>query len=243
MVSDVTNCRNCSDAVKGNFCSNCGQPVKVKRVDFHYLSHEIQHLMHVEKGFLYTVKEMFLRPGQTVREFIADNRSRLVKPIIYLIVASLIYSTIDHFFHVEEEHFKATEIKGTAINLIFTWVQSHYGYANIIMGVFIALWVKLFFKSSPYNFFEILILLCFAIGTAMLLAVVFTVAEGLSKINLVNAAGIAGVIYSSWAIGQFFGQKKPASYIKALIAYLLGMLTFTVIALVIGIVIDVSFKH
>jgi hypothetical protein len=86
-------------------------------------------------------------------------------------------------------------------------------------------------------------LLCFAIGTAMLIAAVFTIAEGVSKINLVNVSGAAGVIYCSWAIGQFFNKKKPASYIKALIAYLLGMVTFTLLALIIGTVIDVSFKH
>lgn len=243
MVSDITTCKNCDEAVSGKFCCNCGQPVQVKRVDIHYLSHEIQHILHFEKGFLYTIKELLIRPGQNIKDFIAYNRTRLVKPIIFLIVASLIYSTIDHFFHVEEKYVNQDQLKSPVTNLILAWVQSHYGYANILMGVFIAWWIKLFFKSYPFNFFEILILLCFTMGMGMLITTVFTIVEGLFKISLITVSGAAGVLYCSWAIGQFFDKKKPANYIKSLFAYLLGSVSFYLAILIIGFTIDHFFKH
>ena len=36
------------------------------------------------------------------KEFIDKDRSKLVKPIIFIIVASLIYTLISHFFHIEQ---------------------------------------------------------------------------------------------------------------------------------------------
>ena len=52
-----------------------------------------------------------------------------------------------------------------------------------------------------------------------------------------------GVIYSTWAIGQFFGKGKLLNYVKALFAYILGLLTFTVLVIFIGILIDLVIKH
>ena len=243
MVSDINSCKICDYTVTGKFCGNCGQPVQLKRVDFHYISHEVQHLLHFEKGFLYTIIELLIRPGKSVKEFIAFNRSRLVKPVIFLIVASLLYSTAEHFFHIEDGYVRYSSEKQSGAGAIFAWVQSHYGYGNIIMGVFIALWIKMFFKSYAFNFFEILILLCFIMGMGMLMLALFAVAEGLIKIKLMEAAGYAFVGYSTWAIGSFFDKKKVMSYVKALIAYLLGMITFTVLALLVGALVDLLYKH
>jgi hypothetical protein len=243
MVTDIGNCRNCSNEVTGKFCGNCGQPVQVKRVDFHYVSHEVQHLLHFEKGFLYTIKELLIRPGQSVKKFIGYDRSRLVKPIIFLIVASLIYSTMAHFFHIEDEYVNYQSDKADATGAIFSWIQGHYGYANIMMGVFIAWWIKIFFKRYAYNFFEILILLCFIMGTAMLIVAVFAIAEGLLKVKLMEIAGYACVVYCAWAIADFFDSRKVMSYVKSLSAYLLGMITFTAIALLAGNLAELLYKH
>lgn len=234
----MENCKNCNQTVNTNFCGNCGQPLLLKRVDSHYVIHEITHILHFEKGILYTIKELLVRPGRNIREFITDNRNRLVKPILFIIVSSFIYTLIVHFFHAETQYVSIDGIKNSAVVTIFTWVQHNYGYANIIMGAFISLWLKLFFKKYKYNFFEILILLCFVIGIGMLIFSVFTIIEGLTKTTLMNISGMIAIGYSAWAIGQFFDKKKPGSYIKALIAYLLGMLTFTITAVLIGVLID-----
>jgi hypothetical protein len=239
----MNNCSNCNYDLTGNYCSNCGQAVKVKRIDGHYIIHEIEHVLHFERGILYTIKELLIRPGQNIRDFIAENRSRLVKPIIFIIVTSLIYTLINHFFHIEEEYVSFTEAKSTAIGSVFNWIQNHYGYANIIMGVFIAFWLKIFFRKYDYNFFELVILLCFVIGMTMLIYSVFAFFEGLTKLNLMQISGFIGIAYCTWAIGQFFDKTKPISYVKSLASYLLGMLTFVFSAIILGVLIDLIIKH
>jgi len=239
---EALNCRNCNTTVDTKFCGHCGQAVQLKRVDRHYVIHEIEHVLHFEKGILYTVKELLIRPGKNIKEFITDNRSRLVKPVIFIIVTSLIYTVINHFFHLEEQYINYQGNESSATTSIFKWIQGHYGYANMIMGVFISLWLKLFFRKHDYNFFEILILLCFVMGTGMLILAIFALIQGVTKIDLFSVSGISSIVYCIWAIGNFFDKRKVSSYLRGLAAYLLGIITFLIATVLLGFLID-AIKH
>jgi hypothetical protein len=232
------NCKNCSAEVNQDFCPKCGQPTVLKRIDRQYIAGEIRNVLNFDRGIFFTIKELVIRPGKNVREFITENRSRLVKPIIFIIITSLIYSIINEIFHIEDGYVKFGGEEQSATLLIFTWVQEHYGYANIIMGVFIALWTKLFFRKYDYNFFEILILLCFVMGIGMLIYSIFALFKGITNIDLMQWAGIIGFLYSAWAIGQFFDKTKFVNYVKAFFSYLLGFLTFSLVAVLLGNLID-----
>lgn len=233
------NCRTCNNTLTGNFCSNCGRPVKIDRVDWHYIVHEIQHVLHLEKGIAHTVKELLVNPGPSINEFIRVDRSRLVKPVLFLVLTSLVYTTLEHLFHVEQKYIDyvggTTDLmRGT----LFNWLQNHYGYANLIQGLFIAFWLKLFYRDHNYNFFEILILLCFVMSMGMLIFSIFSLFEGFTGLHVMSIAGAVGVTYCSWAIGHFFGGRRVSSYFKAFASYMLGMLTFTITAFVLSALLD-----
>jgi len=225
------------------FCSNCKQSLKPKRIDGHYILHEIEHVLHFDRGILYTIRELLIRPGENIRNFISENRSRLVKPIIFIIVTSLIYTIINHFFHIEDAYIKIDGAKGSQLNAINSWVQSHYGYSNIIMGAFIAFWLKIFFRKYDYNFFEILILLCFILGMEMLIFSVFAIFEGFTKYHLMQVAAVIVFAYFSWAVGQFFDKTKAAGYFKALVSYILGMITFGISIMILGTLMNLILHH
>jgi hypothetical protein len=237
------NCKNCNNEVDLNFCSTCGHPSIIKRIDGHYITHEIEHVLHFERGILYTVKELIVNPGESVRNYISENRSRLVKPIIFIIITSLIYTLISRFFHIEDEYIKYEGLEKSSIVKILGWLQGNYGYMNILTGMFIAMWLKVFFKKYGYNFFELLIMLCFVLGISMLIYAFFAFMEGIFHVKLLNIAGMIGVLYLVWATGQFFEKKKIVNYFKALVCYLLGMITFLVLVCGIGITIDLITKH
>lgn len=234
----MTNCRNCNAPINDNFCGNCGEPILLKRVDSHYILHEIQHILHFEKGILYTIKELVVRPGKNIKEFITHNRNRLVKPILFIIVTSFIYTLVNHLFHIKAGYVQFDGQQNSATATIFHWIEHNYGYGNILMGMFIAFWLKLFFRKHNYNFFEILILLCFVMGIGMLIFSVSALLEGLTHQSLMGISAVIGIIYITWSIGQFFESKKISSYLKALTAYILGMITFSASALLLGFLID-----
>lgn len=238
MSEPITNCRNCNQTVNDNFCAKCGHAVQLKRIDGNYIWHEIVHVLHFEKGIFYTVRELLINPGQNIKAFISTDRSRLVKPVIFMIITSLIYTVLSHFFHNQDSFIKIEAPNSAATDAINRWIHQNYGYSNILEGLFIALWLKIFFRKSDYNFYEIVILLCFTMGIGMLIFSLAVVLTGLIHVDLLQTSGIIFFVYITWAIGQFFDGKKIMSYVKAFAAYALGMGTFLGLAILLGNLID-----
>lgn len=235
-------CKTCTIEVASKYCPNCGQPSQLKRIDRHYIAHEIEYVLHFDKGILYTIKALLIRPGSNIKHFISEDRSRLVKPVIFIIVTSLIYSIISHFFHTDSIVSSKLPEQATSAK-IFKWTEGNLGYSNMVMGIFIALWIKLFFRKYKYNYFEIVIMLCFVMGIGMLIFALSAFLEGITHFDLKVITGIIALGYCAWAIGQFFDSKKGASYIKAFFSYLIGMITYSVLVFAIGGLIDLIIKH
>jgi Protein of unknown function (DUF3667) len=142
-----TECKKCQITIIDKYCPSCGNPATLKRIDNHYISHELLHLLHFEKGFFYTIKELLKRPGDSIREYIKDNRNNHMKPIPFLILSSLLYTFITHLLKADEINNGKEKIEiGIWSTKILNWVQSHYGYANVVMGIFIAFFVKVLFS-------------------------------------------------------------------------------------------------
>lgn len=210
----------------------------VPRIDGSYVIHELRAVLSFEKGLLFTIRELLIRPGKSVQDFLVEDRNRLVKPIVFLIVTSLIYTVINRLFQFEDSFVTYSDSLESATAFIFNWIRSNYGYANIIMAFFIGAWIRLFFRKQDVNIFEILVLLCFVIGMGMLIFSIFGMLQSLTSFALMQIAGIVGFIYMTWSIGQFYGTGQVLNYVKALFAYILGMLTFSLAAVLIGTLID-----
>ena len=243
----MTTCKNCNQPTNGNYCSICGRPTKLRRIDKHYIINEIGDFLGANKGFLYTVKEMLTKPGESVKRFIAEDRFKFVKPITFAIITSVIYALVNHFFHigVEDYYFYESDAEiSSTTTLIFNWMLIDYpGYTSIIVGLFMAFWIKLFFRKSNYNLFEIFILICFVSGIGSLLQSVFTILQGITHLNLLQIGNLIAISYSVWAIGQFFDKKKVMSYVKVFFSYILGILVLSFTIVFLGTLIDVLIKH
>ncbi len=246
LTEKMKNCKNCNNQITEKYCSNCGQSASIKRIDNHYIFHEIQHLLHFEKGIFFTAKQLFIKPGISIREYIVENRNKLMKPIPFLILTSLLFTFVGHFFNPEKIYGEQENplFDESHISDILLWIQTHFGYANIIMAIFIAFGVRLLFRKYSYNLFEITTLLCFIMGQAMLY---FTIEaffiNFLSKQAFMGILSLIAFAYPTWAIGQFYDKSKVSSYVKAFFAYLIGYLLFYVSVIAVGLTIDLIAKH
>lgn len=239
------NCKNCRTKLTSNYCSNCGEPAKLKRINSHYISHEIQHLLHFEKGLFYSAKELLIRPGKSIREFINENRNKHMKPVAFLILTSIVYTVVAHFVHADKIVNEKEQLmfKDSVIGDMLHWVQAHLGYSNILEGIFIAFAVQLFFRKYRYNLFEIIVMLCFVSGQGMLLITFEALFLGIMGKGLfIIVLTIISFAYPTWAIGQFFDEKKMSSYLKAFTAYLIGYFMFYIAIIVVGLIIDVILR-
>lgn len=188
--------------------SNHNEGAKVKRINFSYLVHEINHLLHLESGFLYTVKELSIRPGKLVRNFILNDRTKATKPLIFLIFSGTIFTLLFHFLHIDFIFFSLGDNNGgidqyLKKEAITNWLNGHIGYACLLIGITIAFWIAIFFKKHQYNIYEIIVLLCYSMGQALLIITLFTIAGQITKLSILTTIGIMSsyvYILVNWSI-------------------------------------------
>lgn len=232
-------CKKCKSEFHGNYCSNCGHPQEIERINSRYIVSEIGSVLNLQKGFFFTIKELFIRPGQNIKIFISEDRNRLVKPIMFILICSLTYTIFEQIFKFKDGYIDLQfDGSDSTISLIFQWITQNYGYSNILMSFFVAIWIKIFYRKYDYNFYEILILLLFVSGMQMLIFSFLGALESLTKTPILRFGTYFVLIYAFWATAQFFDKRKMLNYLKAPISYFLGLITFFLVAIGIGLLID-----
>ena len=87
-------CANCDRAIAGadqKFCPACGQPTPAHRIDWHFLGHELEHsVLHMDRGLFYSLKQLMLRPGHFMRDYIEGRRGNQAKPLLLLMIMSAV---------------------------------------------------------------------------------------------------------------------------------------------------------
>ncbi|RCH56451.1 hypothetical protein DJ568_00910 [Mucilaginibacter hurinus] len=241
-------CKNCNNTLHGNFCSNCGQTADTHPINFHYLWHDVQHtVLHVDKGFFFTLKELFTRPGHAIREFIDGKRVMHFKPFALVLVLAGAYGFLYHFFEINDiPQVTADRTLVQTTSKTNDWLSSHYSLAVVMMLPFFALGSFLVFRKSGYNYVQNLVINLFL--TAQLL-VVSLLLFPLTYYYSVAAPGISTMVASTiglalyiWSFIQLFkNESKVIIGLKALWSYILSLLFMLVLSAVIGIVIGVFF--
>src|SRR5690554_4649774 len=153
------NCLNCNQPITGNFCANCGQK-KYKRIDRKYLIDELQYtVLHTNKGFFYTVKNLIKNPGKTAREFIDGNRVNHYKPILLVFLLSTISTFIMYKMigmgEILEEYFIEMKVPDASkMNQFMAWGSNYYPVMMMLMIPFFAFITKIAFRKWGHNYYE-----------------------------------------------------------------------------------------
>jgi len=174
-------CKNCGTTVKGSFCSHCGQAANTHRISTHFLWHDIQHgILHVDKGILFTAKELFTRPGHSIREFLQGKRVSHFKPVSLVLILAGIYGFLSHYFHINLLS-NNIQIKGSGerfdemqkvISSSSEWLAAHYSIFSLLQIPVLAAGTWLFFKRAGYNFIEHIVIHSFLTGQRLIIRII-----------------------------------------------------------------------
>ena len=159
-------CKNCNAPLEGNFCNNCGQSSKTEPINFHSFLHEVGHILHFENGFFHTLKEIIVRPGTTVRNYIKGQRVRHIKPISLLFLMGILNSIAFHY--LENNNMLAVEIHTDynkmadtiLVNMVKAIQHLLIEQSAKLQVLLVLLWSfcsYLVFRKKGYNFFEHLV--------------------------------------------------------------------------------------
>ncbi|MEL6654970.1 MAG: DUF3667 domain-containing protein [Bacteroidota bacterium] len=239
-------CKNCHHEFEGNFCSHCGQKASVRRLDFKYLVRDVPNsVFQLNRGFFFTAKEILVRPGQAVRNFVAGQRQPYYKPIAFLIVVSTIYILIHYFvggYTLVEDFLLGVESGATAQEEISDtafakWLTKYQLYVPLMVLPFFSVASYLAFIKSRYNYVEHLVLNVYITAQQFMIFMVFAFITR-NNSDWVVIPFLIGIAYVFWTYIQFFDDKKLIRKIALiLLTYVYFFIFTTVTIFAVGIII------
>ncbi len=221
-------CQNCNLEINGNFCSHCGQNSNTHRLNFHFLWHDIQHgLLHVDKGILYSVKELFTRPGHSIREFLQGKRVKHFKPISLVLILAGIYGLLSHYLDINllSDNFEMTASgekfnqTKTTFDKMLEWVSQHYSILALLQIPIFSIGTYLCFKKIGYNFIEHLVINAFIAGQKLIIHIIAfpldyfsnntsnpKTTEGFAFAARFSITDLIGYAVTFWTLSQLFKE-------------------------------------
>ncbi len=237
------NCKNCKEKLDGKYCSNCGQSDRVGKIDLPYLFNELSTtVFQLNHGFLYTIKQLFIAPGKTIKQFIEGERKSYFKPIAYVLLLSTVYALIanlidektiigDAFTGWNNGYKDSTNSSKDISHL--NWFVNNYAYTTLILLPFFSLASYLAFLESKFNYFEHFVLNSYLTGQQAIIYSVFIIFKSVFGENFfTDAFPVAlslGFVF--WTFIQFF--KKDKIYQTILFTILTYFIFITIFASII----------
>lgn len=168
---NINICKSCGFSGSGNYCTNCGQSFKIKRITLPGLLHDILHFfIHMEKGFGYTLKQLIIAPGQMQRTYVEGKRSVHQKPFSMFFICATILAIIRYWiFSVIIKYYDAditSEVKFFHEYMVFTYIS--------LIPIYTLITYLIFYKTT-YNYAEIGVMMLYALSFILLAAGIISI--------------------------------------------------------------------
>jgi hypothetical protein len=240
-------CKNCHQTFKGHYCSNCGQTAETHKLNLHYLWHDIQHgLFHFDSGITYTAKQLFTRPGHSIREFIEGKRIKHFKPISLVMILATAYIALIHLLHIDlnvDTYDTLSSNSHINIQQFKEWMASHFAWITLAFIPLHTIGTSIAFRKQGYNFIEYFVLNTYKASQKLYVAILFIPLlynySGTQTIHtLTKVILLIDFILYFWTNAQFFNH---LSKIKTFFLTLLTHLIFwTLLIIIIAIAVIIA---
>lgn len=244
-------CAHCQYHVNDNFCSNCGQK-KFKRIDRKYVWDEVQYLiLHTNKGFLYSVKNIIKNPGRTAKEFITGDRVNHYKPLLLTFVLSGISAFIAFKIiglnHLMTDYYASQHINSQFMNDYSSFTSSYNSLIMLALVPMFALFTWLAFKNWGQNYYEHVVMNAYILSFYTLInfvlsyPLIFFFKNNINAIVTITSLSMFTIPFILiWFFAQFYKDKSLKAIIGrvllTMIMVVLGFFVIIIIVMIIGII-------
>lgn len=235
------NCKNCGRPVEGNFCSHCGQKTTVSRIDFpNFLNEITESFFQINKGFFYTLRELFVRPGDSLNEFLNGKRKSHFKPIAYLLTLSTVYYLIAQI--TDKNTLIADIISGwmngvtgehskTELPEIVAWFLNNYAYSTLLLLPVFSFASYMSFLKFGKTYLEHVVVNSYITGHQTIFYSVFLIGGTVIDSNVMEILPLSiAVSYTFWVFWQFFAEGNRAmNILRSIMTYMLYIILGSVL--------------
>ena len=173
-------CKNCGVNFEGNFCPNCGQKPNSGRLVLRDSLKDItDQWIGIDNPFFQTMKDLIVRPGKMIKEYIGGKRKSYTQPFryfIFILAFYLIFRQIMGFNPIEafSEMLGSQELPNpnTASTKGSNYFSKHINSFMIIFAFTLSGFAKLFNLRKPMYFVEYLTASFFVIGQYIVFSII-----------------------------------------------------------------------
>ncbi|MDN5200098.1 DUF3667 domain-containing protein [Fulvivirgaceae bacterium BMA10] len=255
-TAQANTCTNCGAEVHQKYCPDCGQKKDVPRLRFKTFFEDFLNRMWGFDGMvLRTIKELTLRPGKVMQEYIRGVRVKYVGPVSYYFLLFAVYFLIMELFDIdltqiapdvsESMGIEESEEQRAFKESFQAKVFDNMHFLGILQFPFIAWWARVFFKKSGYNFLENTVFAFYASSHPLIISTALLPLTGLSSSVYYTFNLLFSLVYFIWCTIQFYKIKNIiAGILKGLFFYIVIFISFIIcigiLAGLIGIVIGLT---
>ncbi|MXN89794.1 DUF3667 domain-containing protein [Flavobacterium sp. Sd200] len=242
------NCLNCGHEITANYCPNCGQKNSTHRYSLkHFLEHDLIHgIWHVDKGALFTIKELFTRPGHSVREYILGKRAPYFSFVTLILLTLAVSTLIGHYSHVKLLDI-IPEASREAMSPFEKFVSKNPKIILLVTIPIYSLFSFLWFKKAGFNYSEHLVLNSYKVASELIVGLLFTILtvfytnpQGLMLINYIFVTGFS-ILYTAFFYYQFF-SKSGLSKRSRIFRSIMVPVSYLLLAMMAGVIWAIATK-
>lgn len=244
----LTNCRNCGTPLTNRFCPSCGQKADTQRITWLWLWHEIQHsIFHVDRGLLFTLKELFTRPGFAIREFLEGKRAGRFKPFATLLIVATVYSLLYRLMPPDLSGVMKENAQLVLLETLNSWMGKYYALMELALLPLFAFSSWLTMRAYGHNFVEHLVIQTYLAAQRICAGIFFLplsllgIAAAMLGSSVLSMAYLAGFLFtftqiystrspvpvlarSALAIALFFSMLMVVALLGAMLLYRLKLI-------------------
>jgi hypothetical protein len=209
-------CKNCGANAEEKFCPNCGQSVKIGKLDGATFVQELtQSIFQVDYGFFYTFKALSLQPGSSIKEYLRGKRKLFFNPISYALLLSTAYFLLAKLLGTETylgdflggivEGLDGGEINKYLIKAL-AWFANNYSYTVLLLVPIYAMASHSVFRNAHFSYLEHIILNTYITAQqAMIYSISLIIGITIEEESMLIALPILlSMTYCFWVFKQTF---------------------------------------
>ncbi|MDE7437263.1 MAG: DUF3667 domain-containing protein [Muribaculaceae bacterium] len=234
-IESTMKCRNCGCSCASNFCPECGQSVKEKRLENKsFFISLLSGLSRINQGFLYTSWCLLINPWKVIRDYINCRRVRYIPPVSMLIVVCFLSAFVAGLMPVSEQ----TEIVDTgtgqlplisqAVLMVTDYLMNNMLIRNLTIYIPALVAIPMVFWSvgaRKYNLAEYFAAMIYMTSSLLIFGIIVKPLSILSE----SFSSALEILYSIIICSMSMYKAFPIPSLKKRIGYFLLYLILSVV--------------
>jgi hypothetical protein len=191
-----------------------------------------EDIIQLDKGFLFTIREMFVHPGATLLDYLSGKRKRHVKPFTYLIVLSTLYYLVT--LAIGQSTWIDDLISGwmtgaieksrdAEVSPMVNWFAKNYAYLTLFLVPVFSLGSYLSFRGFGRNYFEHIVANSFITGHQAIIYSLFALISSVFNSEFIEMLPfLTAIAYTFWVYWQWFSNgSRVMNILRSALTYML----------------------